>query len=77
MGCIDVGDEVVVKATKVSGLAKQSNGHACKVGDRWYHIDELEAPESASAGLLQNARTRCVRMSPKGMCCLGTDCVPS
>eukprot|EP00435_Cladocopium_sp_Y103_P014524 s1511_g3.t1 len=39
---IDVGAEVVIKATKTPGVAKQSNGHACKVGDRWYHMDELE-----------------------------------
>lgn len=54
---ISVGDEVVVKATKAFGVAELSNGHSplphmrqdltparCKLGDRWYHIDELEAP---------------------------------
>ena len=46
---IEVGDEVTIKATKIAGVAKQSNGHACKVGNLWYHIDELEvAPKTST-----------------------------
>lgn len=45
---IEVGDEVTIKATKITGVAKQSNGHACKVGNLWYHIDELEVAPKAS-----------------------------
>ncbi|CAK8998038.1 unnamed protein product [Durusdinium trenchii] len=43
-----VGDEVLIRATQASGRASQANGHACKVGKVWYHIDELEVKPKVS-----------------------------
>eukprot|EP00437_Effrenium_voratum_P015743 CAMPEP_0181451242 /NCGR_PEP_ID=MMETSP1110-20121109/28589_1 /TAXON_ID=174948 /ORGANISM="Symbiodinium sp., Strain CCMP421" /LENGTH=144 /DNA_ID=CAMNT_0023575485 /DNA_START=44 /DNA_END=478 /DNA_ORIENTATION=- len=45
---LEVGDEVVIKATGKAGVATDANGHACKIGDFWYHADELEVKPKQS-----------------------------
>lgn len=43
-----VGDHVRIKATKDIGTVAAENGHACKIGRRWYHAEDVEMVTEAA-----------------------------